>query len=393
MNFTLVCDIMMDLEGSIRPSMYLAKELNARGHDVSMMSPIMSKRVEDHLSTIGITPVNLHASLAAKSSGLSMLWLETWAREAFLQLNSRHAINESSAVINFSQVISAPSLVWYLQGPPSLALKDMEEELSPSLRTMYALLRPVINYADVKLVSRMDRRSTLVIANSKFCASMYSSFGVKTDYVIYPPIDCQTFRPSTSKPLSDYVLTYLGKETKFSILKNVADLGLKIKAFGSETPFIPKGLLKHPNVQFLGRVSTKELVDLYSNAIFTMFPFTHEPFGYVPLESMACGTPVLTYDFQGPSEYVVNAHTGWLVRTDRELLQKSIELWKEEYPSQTRTNCVKAALKFDRRTYVEQWLETLGKLGEDQTVFPRCKNHNNVTLKAFTQTEELRVPS
>ena len=393
MNFTLVCDIMMDLEGSIRPSMYLAKELNARGHDVSMMSPIMSKRVEDHLSTIGITPVNLHASLAAKSSGLSMLWLETWAREAFLQLNSRHAINESSAVINFSQVISAPSLVWYLQGPPSLALKDMEEELSPSLRTMYALLRPVINYADVKLVSRMDRRSTLVIANSKFCASMYSSFGVKTDYVIYPPIDCQTFRPSTSKPLSDYVLTYLGKETKFSILKNVADLGLKIKAFGSETPFIPKGLLKHPNVQFLGRVSTKELVDLYSNAIFTMFPFTHEPFGYVPLESMACGTPVLTYDFQGPSEYVVNAHTGWLVRTDRELLQKSIELWKEEYPSQTRTNCVKAALKFDRRTYVEQWLETLGKLGEDQTVFPRCKNHNNITLKAFTQTEELRVPS
>ncbi len=393
MNFTLVCYIMMDLDGSIRPSMYLAKELNARGHDVSMMSPIMSKRVEDHLSTIGITPVNLHASLAAKSSGLSMLWLETWAREAFLQLNSRHAINESSAVINFSQVISAPSLVWYLQGPPSLALKDMEEELSPSLRTMYALLRPVINYADVKLVSRMDRRSTLVIANSKFCASMYSSFGVKTDYVIYPPIDCQTFRPSTSKPLSDYVLTYLGKETKFSILKNVADLGLKIKAFGSETPFIPKGLLKHPNVQFLGRVSTKELVDLYSNAIFTMFPFTHEPFGYVPLESMACGTPVLTYDFQGPSEYVVNAHTGWLVRTDRELLQKSIELWKEEYPSQTRTNCVKAALKFDRRTYVEQWLETLGKLGEDQTVFPRCKNHNNVTLKAFTQTEELRVPS
>ena len=393
MNFTLVCDIMMDLEGSIRPAMYLASELNARGHDVSMMSPVMSGRVEDHLSPTGITPVNLHASLAAKSSGLSMLWLETWAREAFLQLNSRHAINESSAVINFSQVISAPSLVWYLQGPPSLALKDMEEELSPSLRTMYALLRPVINYADVKLVSRMDRRSTLVIANSKFCASMYSSFGVKTDYVIYPPIDCQTFRPSTSKPLSDYVLTYLGKETKFSILKNVADLGLKIKAFGSETPFIPKGLLKHPNVQFLGRVSTKELVDLYSNAIFTMFPFTHEPFGYVPLESMACGTPVLTYDFQGPSEYVVNAHTGWLVRTDRELLQKSIELWKEEYPSQTRTNCVKAALKFDRRTYVEQWLETLGKLGEDQTVFPRCKNHNNVTLKAFTQTEELRVPS
>ena len=392
MNFTLVCDIMMDLEGSIRPAMYLARELNARGHSVSMMSPMISREVEDRLDGIGIIPVNLHAKLTAGSSGISMLWLETWAREAFLRLNSRHAIDESSRVINFSQVISAPSLIWYLQGPPSLALKDMEKELSHGFRIIYDLLRPVIDYADVKLASSMDRCSTLVIANSKFCASMYSSFGVKTDCVIYPPIDCQTFRPSTSTPFSDYVLTYFGKETKFSVVKKVADLGLKIKAFGSKTPFVPEALLKHPNVEFLGRVPAKELVDLYSNALFTVFPFTHEPFGYVPLESMACGTPVLTYDFQGPSEYVVNAHTGWLVRTDGELVQKSIELWKEEYPSQTRTKCVKVALKFDRRPYIEQWLEILGKLCGDLTVFPRCKDRNsNAELKPLTHTEELRA--
>ncbi|MGA3191690.1 MAG: glycosyltransferase family 4 protein [Candidatus Bathyarchaeia archaeon] len=369
MNFTLVCDLMMDLEGSIRPAMYLARELKARGHSVSIMSPMMSREVEDRLSAIGIIPLNLHAKLAAKSSGLSILWLETWAREAFLRLNSRRAIDESSRVINFSQVISAPSLVWYLQGPPSLALRDMEKELSPSFRIVYDFLRPVIDYADGKLASRMDRGSNLVIANSKFCASMYSSLGVKTDCIIYPPIDCQTFRPSTSTPSSDYVLTYFGKETKFSIVKNVADLGLKIKAFGAKTPFIPEGLLKHPNVEFLGRVSTKELLDLYSNALFTMFPFTHEPFGYVPLESMACGTPVLTYDCQGPSEYVVNDHTGWLVHTDAELLQRSVELWKEQYPSETRTNCVKAASKFDKRQYLEQWLEIIGKLSEDRTLF------------------------
>jgi glycosyltransferase involved in cell wall biosynthesis len=369
MDFTLVCDIMMDLEGSIRPATYLARELNARGHNVSMMAPMISRDVEDYLSAIGITPVNLHASLAAKSSGLSMLWLETWAREAFLRLNSRRMIDESSTVINFSQVISAPSLIWYLQGPPSLALKDMERELSPSFRIVYDFLRPVIDYADGKLASRMDRSSALVIANSKFCASMYSSFGIKTDCVIYPPIDCQTFRPSTTTPSSDYVLTYLGKETKFSIVKNVADSGLKIKAFGSKTPFIPEGLLKHPNIDFLGRVSTNALVDLYSNALFTMFPFTHEPFGYVPLESMACGTPALTYDFQGPSEYVANAYTGWLVHTDEELVQKSVELWKECYPLKTRTNCVKTALKFDKRPYVRQWLEIIGKLCEDRMLF------------------------
>ena len=359
MDFTLACDIMLDLEGSIRPAMYLANELTAKRYSVSMISPSMTSDVMEHLNSIGITPISLGAKLAMKSSGPSMLWFETWAREAFLRLNSRHIVNGPSTVINFSQVISVPSSIWYLQGPPSIALRDMKKELSTSFRIAYDVLRPVIEYADGKLVDRMGRASSLVIANSKFCASMYSEFGVKVDDVIYPPIDCQTFHPTTPKPSSDYVLTYFGKETKFSVVKNVADRGIKIKAFGSKTRSIPENLLKHPGVEFLGRVSTSELVNLYTNALFTLFPFTHEPFGYVPLESMACGTPVLTYDIQGPSEYVVNKRSGWLAHTDEEIAQRSIGLWKKGYPRRMRNECLKEASKFDKKLYTEKWLKTL----------------------------------
>ena len=355
----MACDIMLDLEGSIRPAMYLANELTAKGYNVSMISPSMTSNVMEHLNSIGITPISLGAKLAMKSSGPSMLWFETWAREAFLRLNSRHIVNGPSTVINFSQVISVPSSIWYLQGPPSIALRDMEKELSTSFRIAYDVLRPVIEYADGKLVNRMGRASSLVIANSKFCASMYYEFGVRADDVIYPPIDCQTFHPTTSKPSSDYALTYFGKETKFSVVKNVADRGIKIKAFGSKTRSIPENLLKHPGVEFLGRVSTSELVNLYTNALFTLFPFTHEPFGYVPLESMACGTPVLTYDIQGPSEYVVNKRSGWLAHTDEEIAQRSIGLWKEGYPRRMRNECLKEASKFDKKLYTEKWLKTL----------------------------------
>jgi glycosyltransferase involved in cell wall biosynthesis len=322
----------------------------------------------EHLNSIGITPISLGAKLAMKSSGPSMLWFETWAREAFLRLNSRHIVNGPSTVINFSQVISIPSSIWYLQGPPSIALRDMEKELSTSFRIAYDVLRPVIEYADGKLVDRMGRASSLVIANSKFCASMYSEFGVRADDVIYPPIDCQTFHPTTSKPSSDYALTYFGKETKFSVVKNVADRGIKIKAFGSKTRSIPENLLKHPGVEFLGRVSTSELVNLYTNALFTLFPFTHEPFGYVPLESMACGTPVLTYDVQGPSEYVVNDYTGWLAHTDEELIQKTTGLWKEKYSPHLRRNCTKTALRFDRKPYIEKWLKVLARIEKNQSL-------------------------
>jgi glycosyltransferase involved in cell wall biosynthesis len=136
-------------------------------------------------------------------------------------------------------------------------------------------------------------------------------------------------------------------------------MGVKIKAFGSKTRSIPEDLLRHSDVEFLGRVNTDELVDLYANALFTLFPFTHEPFGYVPLESMACGTPALTYDIQGPSEYVVDECTGWLAHTDEELEQRSVELWKEGYPQRMRNHCLKEASKFDKKLYAQKWLEML----------------------------------
>jgi glycosyltransferase involved in cell wall biosynthesis len=365
MDYTLACDIMMDLEGSIRPAMYLARELIARGHSVSMISPVMSSNVEESLRAGGITPVNLRAKLVARNAGLSVLWLETWAREAFLKLNSKRIANGFLVTINFSQVISVPCSILYLQGPPSIALKDMEKELSPGFRFALNVLRPMVGYADGKLVSRMGKVSTIVVANSKFCASMYNDFGVKTHHIIYPPIDCHTFRPSTPNPSSGYVLTYFGKETKFSVVKRIADAGVKIKAFGSKTPFIPEKLMKHPNIDFAGRVSTDELVKLYSNALYTLFPFTHEPFGYVPLESMACGTPAVTYDIQGPSEYLANEHSGWLLHTDDELVQKSLKLWKEGYPIKIRMNCQKEASRYDMRLYAEKWLKILPALASD----------------------------
>jgi hypothetical protein len=368
MSFTLVCDIMMDLEGSIRPAMYLARELNANGYKVSMISPMMTKEVEGHLKARGMKPINLHAKLAAKGSGLSVLWFETWGREAFLRLNSRHVTSDSSATINFSQVISVPASVWYLQGPPSFALKDMEGELSTGFKIAYSFLKPAIEYADSRLISKMGRISSFVIANSKFCASMYSHFGIKVNDIIYPPIDCNEFRPLTSSPTGDYVLTYFGKETKFSVIKDVADMGVKVRAFGSKTPYIEKNLTRHPNVEFMGRVTTEELLDLYSNALFTLFPFTHEPFGYIPLESMACGTPVLTHDSQGPSECVVDRATGWLVHSDAEMTQKTVKLWKEGFPAAFRHNCVREALKFDRKVYTQSWLRVLEVTSKDQAM-------------------------
>jgi len=235
----------------------------------------------------------------------------------------------------------------------------VEREYSVGFRLAYNVFRSLFEYADKKLVKQMGKTSQFIIANSKHCASMYHDFGVKSNDTIYPPIDCQIFQPSTTNPSANYVLTYFGKETKISVIKKAANSGIKIKAFGAKMKFLDKEVIEHPNIEFLGRLSSSELVNAYSNALFTLFPFTHEPFGYVPLESMACGTPALTYNFQGPSEYVIDGHTGWLARSDDTLVQKATELWKNGYNSRMRTESTKEAGKYDVRFYIEKWLKVL----------------------------------
>lgn len=360
MDVTLVCDPLTSLEGSVRPALYLAEHL-ANYHNVLILSPFICKDVERILFLKGIVPLNLRSNFIMKSFGSSAVWLEAWVREALLSLNSRRVYNDSSVIINFSQVFSVPSHVWYLQGPPSIALEDMEKEFSRFLKGIYRILRPLIRYADKRLVKNISGKSSRIIANSKYCASMYSMFGIHADDVIYPPIDLCVFRPSTSNPSLDYVLTYFGKETRFSVLRKIANMGVKIRAFGSKTPFLEKKLVTRSNIEFLGRISLKELVEAYSNALFTVFPFSHEPFGYIPLESIACGTPVLTYGFQGPSEYIVDGFTGWLVQTDDELVKKALELWESGYPLSMREKCVGEASKFDVKCYTEKWREILFK--------------------------------
>jgi hypothetical protein len=88
LDFAFACDVMMDLGGSIRPAVYLASELISRGHRVSVISPLMSDVVEERLRANGIVPINLRAKLVVKNLGSSLLWLEAWAREAFLRLRS-----------------------------------------------------------------------------------------------------------------------------------------------------------------------------------------------------------------------------------------------------------------------------------------------------------------
>jgi glycosyltransferase involved in cell wall biosynthesis len=76
---------------------------------------------------------------------------------------------------------------------------------------------------------------------------------------------------------------------------------------------------------------------------------------------MACGTPVLTYNRQGPSESVINGVTGWLVNSDKELVDLASKIWKDGYPQKMRKNCITRASLFDAKKISEKWIDLVGE--------------------------------
>lgn len=338
------------LHGPVKPSFLIAREL--RDHfDFSFISPLVNDTIAKILRSYSFKVFSLVKHFTFSGS---LLTFESWLRRSEFKLKSTKCV-----VVNFSQCFLTDAHVYYAQGPITRALNDMYPEMNRTYKFTYKFLQPFFVKRDKSFIKKLRRRSRSFIANSKFCASMYEDWDIKVDDMIYPPLDCNEFKPTTCRPSGNYVLTYLGKEAKYSVLKAIADAGVKIKAFGVKVSHIPSFVLKHPNIEFLNKVSDEELVDSYSNALYTLFTFTHEPFGYIPIESMACGTPVLTYNKQGPSESLINKSTGWLVKNDKELTDLALKLWKEGYPQSMRTKARERALLFEVKSIAEKWMEVL----------------------------------
>jgi len=77
-------------------------------------------------------------------------------------------------------------------------------------------------------------------------------------------------------------------------------------------------------VRLIGNVSEERLVELYNQARLTVYAPVREPFGFVSLESMACGTPVIAVREGGIQETVLHEQTGILVDRDPQLFAEAI---------------------------------------------------------------------
>ncbi len=143
--------------------------------------------------------------------------------------------------------------------------------------------------------------------------------------VLYPPLPLgAAYRQSESK---DYILSVgriCGIKRVDMMLKAlpIVHQFMKLKIVGtpdeaSIMEYLKNEIAKHHlshRVEFLGRVSDDELVKLYSEAFAVYYAPHNEDYGYVTLEAMASGKPVVTaHDSGGVLEFVRHEETGLIV--------------------------------------------------------------------------------
>lgn len=83
-----------------------------------------------------------------------------------------------------------------------------------------------------------------------------------------------------------------------------------------------KPMLDDPLITYLGTLDEQGKCDLMGHALALLLPISWpEPFGMVFIESLACGTPVLTCPHGSAPELLKDGVTGFVRETDEELLE------------------------------------------------------------------------
>ncbi len=311
-------------------------------YDITLAAPQIAPRVQRSLEQLGIHSADGGATFPPirRSRDEIPAFVGSWLRDSIWGLNRRaieRAIAGKRGVrINVSMTTAIDADVWLIQSRPlGLALEVMRHSVSRPMRMALAIGNPFIGRLDHRHVLEAGRRARLRYTTTQHVADWFEAQGLSVEGVL-PMYYRPTIRRTARNPTRDYILVYVGKETDSAALRGLLDTGLPVTMFGSKSVGWVKAALKlerYPNARLMGYVSDEELSNLYSNARFTAFPFTEEPFGLVPLESMACGTPVLTYAAQGPGETVLDGQTGWLVGSRQAFVSRAVELWNADVPS------------------------------------------------------------
>ena len=255
--------------------------------------------------------------------------------------------------------------ICYLHTPTRYLWSDRESYIASAPIPLPLIGKPIVMLI-VKFLQKWDlmaaRRPHYLIANSQYIAERTQKYYKRIpDEVLFPPVDCSRFK--ISKEIGDYFLV-VGRQEPYKrtdlAIKAANELGLKLKIVGGGTKIDSLKSIAGPTVEFTGRVSDGELVELYSQCIAFIFP-PLEDAGITPLEAMASGRPVIAYGKGGALESVASGVTGEFFK--EQTLESLVEVLKNFDASKYDSAKIRAhATKYDVEKFKTKITATVEKV-------------------------------
>lgn len=181
---------------------------------------------------------------------------------------------------------------------------------------------------------------------------------------LFTPQDKELAKNKLGLPTDKFNILFLGRLIKDKgidvfekIIEELSDndhLHFTIVGDGDQKKMIHQKFNSLPNVTFHTSVPKNEVPDWFNSADVFIFPTKREAFGLVALESIACGTPVITHQIGGVPEIIENGENGYLVTVNdhKEFSNKILEIYNT--PSIKNSLSIKGYEKSKRNTIEKQ---------------------------------------
>jgi len=202
------------------------------------------------------------------------------------------------------------------------------------------LVRRIWRKYVVSRMPKIDKQNAsfarYILANSYFSReSILRSYGLNS-FVCYLGVDTDIFKP-LEIPKENFVLSVgsCGPSKGFDfIIRSLARIDSKIRpgfiiasnsvAVGWENYLEQLAIKVGVDLEIKHLVLNNELLQLYNEAKLVVYAPYLEPFGLVPLEAMACRTPVVAVKEGGVRESIIHNETGILTERDENMFARAV---------------------------------------------------------------------
>jgi len=206
------------------------------------------------------------------------------------------------------------------------------------------------------------------MVNSRNTQGRVKKFYRRDSTIIYPPVEVEKIIQATKslKPKNYFLVVsrVVGAKGIELAMKAAKKLKIPFKIIGETAGLYwftqGVGRLQNKYVEFVGRVSDKELYRYYGRCKAFLALATDEDFGITPVEAMAAGRPVIAFRGGGYLESVIEGKTGEFF--NQPTVESLVEVLKNFKPEKYKAeDCIAQAKKFSKERFKKEIKEFIVK--------------------------------